>query len=532
MKKEFNNAYIIVITMIATLGGLLFGYDTAVISGTTFALDNFFIRPLFSDAVAANNVIIEYKFIICCCFIIVVSLLASFLNKLFGYKRGAIYTLLIAIVAIVIGYTQFLTLPNELSETMASSIKGFTISSALVGCIIGGAIAGVVSQRVGRRNGLIIAALLFTTSAIGSAIPDVLNFMGVETVSSLIFYRIIGGIGVGLASMVSPMYIAEIAPAEQRGKLVSFNQFAIIFGMLVVYFANYFIASSGDDQWLNTVGWRWMFASELIPCVLFLILLFFVPESPRYLMYRGRNELAAKVLTKLYGDKEAKVEIAQISETLKVKDAPWLSFGKGVIIIGILLSFFQQAVGINVVLYYAPEIFKTMGSATDTSLLQTIIVGIINLSFTVVAILTVDKFGRKPLMIIGAVGMALSMFALGMTFYLESVGISSLIAMLFYTASFAVSWGPVTWVLISEIFPNSIRGAMSLSVAIQWLSNLVVSWTFPMMNDSTELTALFNHGFAYWIYAVMGILAAIFIWKGVPETKGRSLENIEKLWKK
>lgn len=529
MENSYNKSYITAITIVATLGGLLFGYDTAVISGTTFALEAFFVRPLFDDPVAATNVIIEYKFIVMLCFVIVMALAVSFLKKLFGSK-GYLYAALIGVVAIIVGYMNFISLPNELTNTMASSIKGFTISSALVGCIIGGAIAGRVSETLGRKNGLIVSAVLFTISAVGSAIPDVLNFLSVEMVSSLIMYRIIGGVGVGMASMLSPMYIAEIAPPSERGKLVSYNQFAIIFGMLIVYFVNYFIARSGDDTWLNTTGWRYMFASEVIPCITFLVLLLFVPKSPRFLVYKGEDVKAKGVLEKLYGKAEAAVEIVRIKDTLKVKNAPWLSFGGGIIIVGVLLSFFQQAVGINVVLYYAPEIFKTMGSQTDTSLLQTIIVGVINLSFTVVAILTVDKFGRKPLMIIGALGMAISMTTLGFLFYTNSMGMGALIAMLFYTASFAVSWGPVTWVLISEIFPNSIKGAMSLSVAIQWLSNLVVSWTFPIMNESEVLTKTFNHGFAYWIYAAMGIVAALFIWKLVPETKGKSLESIEKLW--
>ena len=428
-------------------------------------------------------------------------------------------------------YTQFWSSSNELTETMASSIKGFVISSALVGCIIGGAWGGQISSSIGRKNGLILAAILFTISAIGSALPDVLNLFRVEIVSSLIFYRIIGGIGVGIASMLSPVYIAEVAPAEIRGKLVSFNQFAIIFGMLVVYFVNYFIARGGSNEWINSVGWRWMFASETIPCVLFLSLLFFVPKTPRYLLFKGDDEKAKKVLSNLYGDKEMEVEYSSIKKSLIEKNAPWLSFGSALIVIGILLSFFQQAVGINVVLYYAPEIFRTMGAGNDAALLQTIIVGAINLTFTVVAILTVDKFGRKPLMIIGAIGMAISMFLMGTTFYLGYVGIFTLLCMLAYTASFAVSWGPVCWVLLSEIFPNSIRGALSIAVAAQWLSNLIVSWTFPMMNDNQSLTNMFNHGFAYWIYGVMGILAAIFVSRWVPETKGRSLEDIEKIWK-
>ena len=209
------------------------------------------------------------------------------------------------------------------------------------------------------------------------------------------------------------------------------------------------------------------------------------------------------------------------------------SFGITVIVIGVLLSVFQQFVGINVVLYYAPEIFKSMGSGTDVALLQTIIVGAVNLLFTVLAIMTVDKFGRKPLMIIGALGMAISMFALGTTFFMESVGIGALVFMLIYVASFAMSWGPVCWVLLSEIFPNKIRGrALAVAVAAQWISNYLVFWTFPMMDKNTYLLEKFNHGFAYWIYGVMGLLAMWLVWKFVPETKGKTLEEMEQIWEK
>jgi SP family xylose:H+ symportor-like MFS transporter len=345
-------------------------------------------------------------------------------------------------------------------------------------------------------------------------------------------YRIIGGIGVGLASMLSPMYIAEISPAEIRGRLVSFNQFAIIFGMLVVYFVNYFIAKGQPQEWIDTVGWRWMFASGTIPAFLFFVMLFFVPETPRYLMYKGKDLKALDVLNKVNGNEKAALVAADIKNSLIEKSAPWLSFGGLVIVIGIFLSVFQQFVGINVVLYYAPEIFRTLGNGTDSALLQTILVGIINLSFTVVAIMSVDKFGRRKLQIIGALGMAASMFGLGMIFYLQKMGFSALICMLVYVASFAMSWGPVTWVLLSEIFPNSIKGAMSIAVAAQWLANLFISTTFPMMNDSSWLTSYFHHGFAYWIYAVMGILAALFMFRFVPETKGKTLEEIQSFWKK
>lgn len=233
-------------------------------------------------------------------------------------------------------------------------------------------------------------------------------------VPEFVIYRIIGGIGVGLASMLSPMYIAELAPAHIRGKLVSFNQFAIIFGQLLVYCVNYFIARSGDASWLNTDGWRYMFASECIPALLFLMLLYTVPESPRWLMSRGKQEQAEGILRKIMGNTLATQAVQEIKHSLdhgRKTGGRLLMFGVGVIVIGVMLSIFQQFVGINVVLYYAPEVFKTLGASTDIALLQTIIVGVINLTFTVLAIMTVDKFGRKPLQIIGALGMAIGMFS-------------------------------------------------------------------------------------------------------------------------
>jgi MFS transporter, SP family, xylose:H+ symportor len=378
---------------------------------------------------------------------------------------------------------------------------------------------------------------LFLISAIGSAMPEMffrpIGQADHTFMYHFIFYRIIGGIGVGLASMLSPMYIAEMSPANMRGKLVSWNQFAIIFGMLVVYFVNYSIALSGDANWLDSIGWRWMFASETIPAALFLILLFFVPETPRYLALKNNEAKAMKILTKINGATVAGVVMDEIKATLKATSGKLFSYGYVVIIAGVLLSVFQQFVGINVVLYYAPEIFKNLGSNTNDSLMLTIIVGIINLSFTVLAIFTVDRFGRKPLQIIGALGMALFMFMLGFSFFFGKLGVIAMVSMLGYVACFAFSWGPITWVLLSELFPNKIRGgAMAIAVAAQWIANLVISWTFPIMNSSTELTRLFNHGFAYWIYGFMGLLAAWFVWKMVPETKGKTLEQIEKLWLK
>lgn len=462
MNTSYNKTYIFAITLVATLGGLLFGYDTAVISGAEKSIQAFLIEPL----------------------------------------------------------------------GMSTWLHGATVSSALVGCILGGAISGFFSNRIGRRQTLRLAALLFLLSALGSAFPETLFFpKGEPSIALLItfnLYRILGGIGVGLASAVVPMYISEISPAHIRGRLVSFNQFAIIFGMLVVYFVNWGIAKGQTVEWINSVGWRYMFASEAIPATLFGLFLLLVPETPRYLALRKREDAALGVLAKVNGSLQRAGEIMdEIKHSLGDQTrARIFTYGKKVIVIGILLSVFQQFVGINVALYYAPRIFESMGAAKDASMLQTIIMGLVNVVFTVVAIMTVDKWGRKPLLITGSIGMAVGMFAISALSFNNVIGISTLVFIIIYTASFMMSWGPICWVLISEIFPNKIRGqAVAVAVAFQWFANYLISSTYPAMME-------FSGGVTYGFYGLMSLLSAFFVWKMVPETKGRSLEEMETLWKR
>jgi SP family xylose:H+ symportor-like MFS transporter len=456
-----NKSFIYVVTSVATLGGLLFGYDTAVISGAEKSIQSFLIEPL----------------------------------------------------------------------GLSSLLHGITVSSALIGCIIGGAISGIVSSKFGRKKALILAGILFFLSALGSGNPEFLFFeKGVPSMGLLWmfnFYRIIGGIGVGLASAVCPMYIGEIAPANIRGKLVSLNQFAIIFGMLVVYFVNWGIADGQTIEWINEFGWRRMFVSEAIPASIFAFLMFFMPESPRYLALRHKDEKALSILIRFNGVDKAKEILNDIKNSVQsLTKGNLFSYGKVVIIIGVLLSVFQQFVGINVALYYAPRIFESMGAAKDASMLQTIIMGLVNVVFTVVAILTVDKWGRKPLLITGSIGMAIGMIAISLLSFNKIIGISTLVFIIIYTASFMMSWGPICWVLISEIFPNKIRSqAIALAVAAQWAANFFISSTYPQMME-------FSGGGTYLFYGIMSVLSAFFVWKMVPETKGKTLEEMENLWDK
>lgn len=446
-------------------------------------------------------------------FVLGVCFVAALGGLLFGYDTGVIN-----------GSLKFVQLKLGLSPTM----KGFAASSALLACIFGAAFAGALSDRLGRKKVLILSALLFLISAIGTALP--------RTIAQFILFRFIGGLGVGAASMTSPMYIAEITPAKIRGRMVSVNQFAIVFGMLIVYFVNYYIAGLGDLAWNTETGWRWMFGSEAIPAVMMLILLFFVPESPRWLTKQNQKDKAVRILSKVDGEAYARQEIQVIEETLAMESGSLSQlFHPGmrvVLVIGVVLAVLQQITGINVFLYFGSEIFEKLGGESiDAALLQQVVVGAVNLLFTVIAIRTVDRIGRKPLMLIGSSGMGVALLAMGMAGYLQATSAWLLVCVLVYIASFALSVGPVTWVILSEIFPTKIRGrAMGIATICLWMANTVVSQTFPILDENAFLIERFHHGFPFFIYGLMCVVLFIFVSKVVPETKGKTLEDIEKMW--
>jgi SP family xylose:H+ symportor-like MFS transporter len=445
-------------------------------------------------------------------YVFMVTIVAALGGLLFGYDTGVING--------AIG-------PLKVHFGLNAQQEGWATACALLGCAIGAAGAGPMSDWFGRKKVLVLSAVFFFISAVGTAIP--------QTVGAFIFYRILGGLGVGAASITSPMYIAEISPARIRGRMVSVNQFAIVTGFLVVYFVNYFIALQGDAAWNERVGWRWMFGSEALPAVVLLVLSFVVPESPRWLTKRGRSDEALGILTRVDGDAYARAELAEIKDaiahdtgSLRQLLQPGLRI---VLLIGIMLAVLQQVTGINVFLYFGTEIFKKMGSETNAALLQNIIVGAVNLSFTIIAIWMVDKLGRKPLMTIGSAGMGICLLAMGLAAYLQTTGLWMLLFILGYIACFALSVGPVTWVILSEIFPTQIRGrAMAIATVCLWIANYIISQTFPMMDANPWLIERFHRAFPFWLYGAFCLVLLLVVRALVPETKGKTLEEIERQW--
>lgn len=441
-------------------------------------------------------------------FIYQCTLVAAIGGLLFGYDT--------AVVAGAIGFI-------EEKYKLSPAMTGWAASCALVGCMIGAMVAGGLSDKLGRRKVLMISAWAFAISSLGILIP--------LDLSSFIIFRMIGGIGIGIASILSPMYISEIAPANIRGRLISIYQLGIVIGILLIYFVNAAIAGLHDHSWNVESGWRWMFGSGLLPSLFFIILLLRAPESPRWLAAQNNWTAAEDILRKVNGDAKASEEMDAIRQSLNQKQGttgellrPGLRIA---LIIGIFLSIFSQVTGINVIMYYAPEIFKATGDGSSSALTQTVWVGAINTLMTLVAIKYVDQLGRKKLLLIGAAGMAICLALVGMAFYQQATGGYWVLAgILLYISFFAISLGPLTFVVVAEIFPNHIRGrAMGIAIFFLWLSVYIVSQTFPML-----LKAI-GSAYTFWIYMVMSVLAFLFIWRMVPETKGKSLEEIQDMWK-
>ncbi|PKG52347.1 sugar porter family MFS transporter [Olleya sp. 1-3] len=452
-------------------------------------------------------------------FLLLIAAVSALGGLLFGYDTGVIN-----------GAQFYLTEHFNLS----AALKGWVVGSALLGCFFGAIIAGPLSIKIGRKWSLIISALLFTLSAYGSGLPE----MFPQSVSMLVFFRILGGLGIGVASMNAPMYIAEIAPSNIRGRMVTYYQLAIVIGFFIVFLATYYIGNNLTQTENIAFGWRRMFWSELIPSGLFLVLLFFVPKSPRWLALKGKDDEALVVLEKINEADIASKELLQIKQSLNQVDAgvKVSYFSKAIlaiIAIGTVLSMLQQFTGINAVMYYGADIFeKALGFGKEDVLAQQILLAFVNLVFTFVAMFTVDKFGRKPLLYIGSIGMIVGFLLLGVTLQQESVGMLSLIGVLIFIASFALSMGPVVWVLLSEMFPNKIRSvAMSVAVAAQWAANYVVSQSFPMvMGSETNNSAPWNGSLPYFIFIAFILVIVYVTYKFIPETKGKTLEEIEQFW--
>lgn len=433
--------YIFLISAIAALGGLLFGFDTAVISGTTP-----FIKPYFG------------------------------LDDIW---------------------------------------LGWTVSSLLGGCIIGVISAGKPSDLFGRKKTLMSAAVLFAVSAIGSALATNLTLF--------VSYRILGGLGVGIASMLSPLYISEVSPAAMRGRLVTYNQLAIVIGILLAFVSNVLLVDTGENNW------RWMLVVMAFPSVFFFFFLFFAPESPRWLVQKGRSAEALSVLERINGSGEARKELVSIEEAIR-EEADSGSFReifaprmRPVLLIGVFLSVFSQITGINSIMYYAPVIFQSIGKGTSSAVMQTAVIGGGNLIFTILAIMMIDRVGRKPLLIGGVTGMLVSLTSIAAAFYLKKYeGYLILFLILVYIASFSASLGPVTWVVVAEIFPNKLRSkAMSLSIVSLWVANFILILVFPVILNRLGGAA------AFLLFAVMCAILLLFAVFRVPETKGKSLEELE-----
>ncbi len=458
-KADYNLGYIWLISVVAALGGLLFGWDWVVIGGA---------KPFF--------------------------------ERFFHIQENA-------------------------------ALSGWANSCALIGCLVGALIAGALSDRYGRKRLLLLSAALFAVTSVGNGLA--------QTFSLFVFWRMLGGVAIGLASSLSPMYISEVAPAAMRGRLVSVNQLTIVVGVLLAQLLNWWIVrdlpKNATDEfilnsWFGQQGWRWMFALTAIPSLLFLLGMFLVPESPRWLLKNGLSERARGILGRIGGAPYAEEEIRAVGSTLSAEEIGHVRFADlldprllKALVLGVVLAVFQQWCGINVIFNYAEEIFRSAGYDISSVVKNIAWTGSVNLVFTFVALGVIDRGGRRPLMLFGSAALAIVYAVLGCCYHYRVTGLPVLLLVLAAIACYAMSLAPVTWVVISEIFPNRIRGAaMSLAVMALWIACFILTYTFPIMNKSLGAAGTF------WTYALVCAAGFLFILRKLPETKGKTLEEIER----
>ena len=460
--------YILSICLVAALGGILFGYDTAVISGAIDSITTYF----------------------------------------------------------------------DLSSTM----KGWAVSSVVIGSIVGALGAGYLANTLGRRMTMMMAAALFLVSALGSALAPAFWFY--------IILRLVGGVAVGIASVVSPMYMGELAPQHWRGRTLSMFQQSLVVGQTIVFFVNYFIARDVGQTWLDNYGWRWMLGSEAIPAVLFAALLLLVPESPRWCIMHGQQDRARRILARFTPQKDIEPMVEEVRNSLdegkssgrramnrqlrQEKRGSRSALKKpvmmGIALVGIFLSAAQQFSGINVVMYYAPTVLSSVTDSTGSALLQTGYIGLIFIVGNLAGMYLIDRAGRVRLLTIGSLACIVSMAVLGTVFWFDVQGYTAMIAIMVYVTGYAISWGCCSWALLSEIFPNAIReSGMALAMGAQWTAGFIVAQTFPMMRGSEWLNDVFNGAFPFWLFGAITLVSLFIVWRFVPETKGVPLESMERL---
>ncbi|SEO92536.1 MFS transporter, sugar porter (SP) family [Halogranum amylolyticum] len=445
-------------------------------------------------------------------FIYVAAALAALNGLLFGFDTGVISGAFLYI---------------QETFTMSSFVESVVVSGALVGAVFGAAVGGRLADRIGRRRLILVGAAVFF---VGSFIMAV-----APTVEILIVGRIIDGVAIGFASMVGPLYISEISPPKIRGSLVSLNQLAVTMGILVSYFVNYAFADGPilalAQDVLGAAGWRWMLGAGMVPALILGVAMLWMPESPRWLVEKGREQEARNVLSRTRSEQQIGDEISEIKETARKQSGTGLSdltksWLRPALVVGVGLAAFQQVTGINTVIYYAPTILESTGFNNSASILATVGIGVVNVGMTVVAVLLMDRLGRRPLLLTGLAGMSLTLTALGVAFFLPGlsgvVGWAALVSLMFYVAFFAIGLGPVFWLMISEIYPLKVRGtAMGVVTVVNWAANLLVALTFLQLID------VLGQSWTFWLYAGLSVAALVFTYYLVPETKGRSLEEIE-----